>query len=96
MATPAARLHLEPNKTRTVMETTLPSSSSMDRKGTRGRQLLEQMPIETQKTIRTEVKNIISKVRRKHPLQGMSSYQAFALREECRREVESLITQWSV
>jgi len=96
MATPAARLHLEPNKTRTVMETTLPSSSSMDRRGTRGRQLLEQMPIETQKTIRKEVKNIIAKVRRKHPLQGMSSYQAFALREECRREVESLITQWSV
>ena len=96
MATRAARLDLEPNKTRRVMETSMPTNSTMDRRGTRGRQLLAQMPTETQKTIRKEVKNIIAKVRRKHPLQGMSSYQAFALREECRREVEALITQWSV
>jgi len=54
------------------------------------------MPAETQVEIRKEVKRVISRVRRKHPLVGMSSYQAFVLREECRREVEALITQWSV
>jgi hypothetical protein len=68
----------------------------MDRRGTRGREILASLPIETQTEIRTEVTKLIAKVRQRHALEGMSSYQAFALREECRREVESLITEWSV
>lgn len=80
---------------RSVIETSLPSSSSMTRTGTRGRKILEQLPIEQQERVRREVKKVISRVRQKHPLVGMSSLQSYQLREECRREVESLITQWS-
>lgn len=80
---------------RSVIETLLPSSSSMTRTGTSGRKILEELPLEEQRLVRREVKKVISRVRRKHPLIGMSSLQSYELREECRREVESLITQWS-
>lgn len=80
---------------RSVIETTLPSSSTMKRTGTKGREILENLPTETKARIKREVKKVIQRVRRKYPSMGMSSYQAWALREECRREVESLLCEWS-
>jgi len=67
----------------------------MGRSGTRGRKILEELPPETQKRVKQEVKKVIARVRQRHPLMGMSSMSAWALREECRREVESLLTEWS-
>ncbi|MEE8538014.1 MAG: hypothetical protein V3S71_08390 [Acidobacteriota bacterium] len=87
----------EAPRRRCVVTTQMPASSMMDRSGTRGRQMWANLPEDHEDPMRDRMRQrilqVMRQVRVKFPTMGISSLQGLQLREQTRREIESLLTE---